>query len=342
MRENKGSKRLFGTLPTGEDIFIYKISNGKFVAEIMEYGAAIVSLCPFGGVDVVGGFDSLEDYLEDTSNQGAIVGRVANRIANAKFEMNENVYHLPDNDNGNCLHGGIGFQHRKWRVSEHTKNSISLIYFSESGEDGFPSDLSVKVTYSIQNNAFIIDYEAMPGGDTPICLTNHAFFNLDGFGKTINEHSIQIWAKQYSETDHNLIPTGHRPFVEGTKLDLRKPEKIGEAFSEEFGGYDHNMILSPVIFKSFAFHRVGLVARASNQKISMQMYTDQPCLQFYTGNFLGRGPAFKQSIPQIRHGAFCLEAQTEPNCINHGEAIYHKGEIYRQLTVYEFLKNSEK
>lgn len=340
MRENKGIKRLFGTLPSGEEIFVYKICDGKFMAEIIEYGASIISLRPFGRVDVVGGFDSLEDYLKDTSNQGAIVGRVANRIADAKFEMNGSVYRLPNNDNGNCLHGGIGFQHRRWRVSEHTKNSISLMYFSESGEDGFPSDLSVKVTYSIQNSAFIINYEAVPNGDTPICLTNHAFFNLDGFGMSVKDQSIQIWAKQYSEINCNMIPTGHRPFVEGTKLDLRDPRKIGDAFSEEFGGYDHNMILSPVIFKSFGFHRVGLVARASNQKITMQMYTDQPCLQFYTGNFLGHGPAFKQGIPQIRHGAFCLEAQTEPNCINHGEAIYHKGDIYRQITVYEFLKNS--
>ena len=340
MRENKGTKRLFGKLPTGEQVFIYKICDGRFVAEIMEYGASIVSLRPFGRTDVVGGFDLLDKYLEDMSNQGAIVGRVANRIANAKFEMNGNEYILPNNDNGNCLHGGIGFQHRAWRVSEHTKNSITLTYLSESGEDGFPSDLAVKVTYTIQNSALIINYEAVPSDYTPICLTNHAFFNLDGFGNDIKEHSIQIWAKQYSETDKNLIPTGHRPFVEGTKLDLREPRKIGEAFSEDFSGYDHNMILSPVIFKSFAFNRLGLVARASNQKISMQMYTDQPCLQFYTGNFLGDGPAFKREIPQIRHGAFCLEAQTEPNCINHGEAIYHKGDIYRQITVYEFLKNS--
>ena len=178
-------KRLFGKLPNGEDVYIYRLTDGTATAEIMEYGAAIVSLCPFGDVDVVGGFDTLEAYTQDTSNQGAIVGRVANRIENARFEIDGKVYLLADNDNGNCLHGGVGFQHRLWKVVDYTENSITLSYFSPDGEDGFPCNLSVEVTYTLKNNSIIISYKAVPDGATPIALTNHAFFNLDGFGGDI-------------------------------------------------------------------------------------------------------------------------------------------------------------
>lgn len=331
------NKRLFGRLPSYENVYIYRLTDGTATAEIMEYGAAIVSLCPFGDVDVVGGFDTLEAYTQDTSNQGAIVGRVANRIENARFEIDGKVYLLADNDNGNCLHGGVGFQHRLWKVVNYTENSITLSYFSPDGEDGFPSNLSVEVTYTLKNNSIIISYKAVPDGTTPIALTNHAFFNLDGFGGDIKEHTVQISADSYSEVNDKLIPTGNHPNVIGTPLDLRLPKKVDEDFSPAFDGYDHNMILFPKFHKEFNNKKIGLAARVENQKMIMQVYTDQPGLQFYTGNFLGNGPDFKGGILQIRQGALCLEAQTEPNCINHGEGIYEKGQVYKQLTVYEFI-----
>ena len=330
-------KRLFGKLPNGEDVYIYRLTDGTATAEIMEYGAAIVSLCPFGDVDVVGGFDTLEAYTQDTSNQGAIVGRVANRIENARFEIDGKVYLLADNDNGNCLHGGVGFQHRLWKVVNYTENSITLSYLSPDGEDGFPANLQIDVSYTLKDAAIIISYTATPDGKTPIALTNHAFFNLDGFGGDIKEHTVQIWADSYSEVNDKLIPTGNHPNVIGTPLDLRLPKKVGEDFSPAFDGYDHNMILFPKFHKEFNNKKIGLAARVENQKMIMQVYTDQPGLQFYTGNFLGNGPDFKGNIPQIRQGALCLEAQTEPNCINHGEGIYEKGQVYKQLTVYEFI-----
>ena len=330
-------KRLFGKLPNGEDVYIYRLTDGTATAEIMEYGAAIVSLCPFGDVDVVGGFDTLEAYTQDTSNQGAIVGRVANRIENARFEIDGKVYRLADNDNGNCLHGGVGFQHRLWKVVDYTENSITLSYLSPDGEDGFPANLQIDVSYTLKDAAIIISYTATPDCKTPIALTNHAFFNLDGFGGDIKEHTVQIWADSYSEVNDKLIPTGNHPNVIGTPLDLRLPKKVGEDFSPAFDGYDHNMILFPKFHKEFNNKKIGLAARVENQKMIMQVYTDQPGLQFYTGNFLGNGPDFKGSIPQIRQGALCLEAQTEPNCINHGEGIYEKDQVYKQLTVYEFI-----
>ena len=331
------NKRLFGRLPSCENVYIYRLTDGSATAEIMEYGAAIVSFCPFGDVDVVGGFDTLESYTRDNSNQGAIVGRVANRIANARFELNGKTYQLADNDNGNCLYGGVGFQHRLWKGIDYTENSITLCYLSPDGEDGFPCNLSVEVTYTLKNNSIIISYKAVPDGATPIALTNHAFFNLDGFGGDIKEHTVQIWADSYSEVNDKLIPTGNHPNVIGTPLDLRLPKKVGEDFSPAFDGYDHNMILFPKFHKEFNNKKIGLAARVENQKMIMQVYTDQPGLQFYTGNFLGNGPDFKGNIPQIRQGALCLEAQTEPNCINHGEGIYEKGQVYKQLTVYEFI-----
>lgn len=330
-------KRFFGKLPNGEDVYIYRLTDGTATAEIMEYGAAIVSLCPFGDVDVVGGFDTLEAYTQDTSNQGAIVGRVANRIENARFEIDGKVYLLADNDNGNCLHGGVGFQHRLWKVVDYTENSITLSYLSPDGEDGFPANLQIDVSYTLKDAAIIISYTATPDGKTPIALTNHAFFNLDGFGGDIKEHTVQIWADSYSEVNDKLIPTGNHPNVIGTPLDLRLPKKVGEDISPAFDGYDHNMILFPKFHKEFNNKKIGLAARVENQKMIMQVYTDQPGLQFYTGNFLGNGPDFKGSIPQIRQGALCLEAQTEPNCINHGEGIYEKDQVYKQLTVYEFI-----
>ena len=240
------------------------------------------------------------------------------------------------NDNGNCLHGGVGFQHRLWKVVDYTENSITLSYFSPDGEDGFPSNLFTEVTYTLKNHLIIISYKAIPEGTTPIALTNHAFFNLDGFGGDIKEHTVQIWADSYSEVNDKLIPTGNHPNVIGTPLDLRLHKKVGDDFSPAFDGYDHNMILFPKFHKEFNNKKIGLAARVENQKMIMQVYTDQPGLQFYTGNFLGNGPDFKGNIPQIRQGALCLEAQTEPNCINHGEGIYEKGQVYKQLTVYEF------
>ena len=335
-RNDSIDKRLFGKLPNGEDVYIYRLTDGTATAEIMEYGAAIVSLYPFGDVDVVGGFDTLEHYLTDTSNQGAIVGRVANRIENAQFKPDDKVYQLTANDNGNCLHSGVGFHHRLWTVKEHTNNSITLSYYSPHGEDGFPANLDVEVTYTILNSSLLISYQAIPDNATPIALTNHAYFNLDEFGGDIRKHKLPIFADRYTVVNEKLIPSGNRPNVAGSNIDFRELRFIDDG-SGEFNGYDNNMILSPTSYKSFNEKDLGLVAIAENEHMRMKVYTDQPGMQLYTGYFLGNGPDFKNNIPQIQFGAFCLETQTEPNCVKHNEAIYPLGDIYRHYTVYEFL-----
>ena len=329
--------RYFGSLPNGKKIYAFTISDGTAKADIITYGASIRSFKPFGTTDVIGGFDSLEDYMTDTSNQGAIVGRVANRIEGASIEIEGKVYPLVNNDNGNCLHGGVGFQHRAWSVDYFSSDTLALSYYSPDGEDGFPGALTVRVKYTVKDSAIHIEYDAIPEETTAIALTNHAFFNFDGFGGDIRKHKLQIFAERYTEVNENLIPNGNRPFVDGTDIDFRKMRYIDNE-NGEFKGYDNNMILSPTSYKLFDEQKLGLVAIAGNDKLSMNVYTDQPGMQLYTGYFLGNGPDFKGGIPQIQYGGFCLETQTEPNCVKHGEGIYHPGEKYRHYTVYEFHK----
>lgn len=335
-------KRFFGK-HQGEDIFLLGLKNEICKADFMNFGAALVRFKPFG-CDIVGGFDTLQGYLTDNSYQGLTVGRVCNRIENAEFELDGAIYMLPSNDGdrGNCLHGGEGFGSKVWKTEHFDERSVCFSYYSEDGEDGFPAGLEVKVRYTLEGSALTIEYEAIPEAKTPIALTNHAFFNLDGFGGTVLSHTATIYADRYTKVNEKLIPTGERPSVVGTDFDFRKPCKIGERLSGEFDGYDHNFVLCPKIYKEFLEKPLGLAATVTNGSLELSVYTDQPCLQFYTGSFLGGDDfatgVFRGGIKPIKHGAFCLEAQTEPNCINRGEAIYDVGEIYRQTTVYEVKK----
>lgn len=329
--------RTFGKMPNGQDVYGFTISDGTAQAEIITYGASIASFKPFGTVDVLGGFDSLESYLEDTSFQGAIVGRVANRIEGACIEIDGKTYTLPDNDNGNCNHSGGGFSLKVWNVENFNKNSITLSYYSPDGEGGFPGALTVHVTYTVIDSAIHIEYKGFPDGVTPIALTNHAFFNLDGFGGDVLNHKIKIFAERYTEVNEKLIPNGNHPLVESTKMDFREFRLIDDG-SGEFCGYDQNFVVSPSVYKTFKDSSLGLIAVAENDSILMNVYSDQTGLQFYTGNFLGDGPDFKGNVPQIRFGGFCLETQTEPNCVKKNKGIYRTGDVYRHYTVYEFYK----
>ena len=326
---------LFGTLKSGEAVHVHTLKNEALEMRVMDRGACIVSLEVMGR-DVVGGFDSISAYEADDSHQGAIIGRVANRIENARFTMDGKTYNVPKNDGENCLHGGEGFDYKIWQVLEYSDEKIVFEYVSESGEEGFPSSLTTKVSYVLSGGSLIIDYEATPDGKTPVSLTNHAYFNLDGFGADVKEHSAVIYAESYTEVNENLIPNGIHPSVFGTPFDFTSEKKIGADFSESFSGYDHNFVLTPKLFGEFIGKKLGLAAEVSTKDLKMKVYTDQPGIQFYTANFLGNGPDFKGGIKQVKHGAFCLEAQTEPNSVNHGIGFYGKGEKYVQTTVYSF------
>ena len=329
-------KSLFGKFE-GKDVYLYTLANDVASLKIMTKGATVVSFKPYGA-EIVGGFDSFDGYLADTSNQGSVIGRVANRIENATFSMDGAIYMLPENDNGNCLHGGRGFNHRMWDVVSVTDNEITLSYYSPDGEEGFPAGLTVKVTYTLIEATLVIRYTAVPDGKTPVALTNHSYFNLNGFGDTVLNHTAVIYADRYTEVDEWLIPTGKRPSVAGTAFDFNTPHPIGERFSVGFDGYDHNYILSPKTFKTFCGKSVGLAAEIEGERLKLSVYTDQPGMQFYTSNFLEKSASehtFHGGIDPIKHGGLCLEAGTEPNCINHGIGFYDAGEVYTQTTVYQ-------
>lgn len=330
-------KEFFGKTRSGDDAFIYTLKNDVCEVKFTDYGAAVVSFTVFGK-DVIGGFDTLDDYMSDDSHQGATIGRVANRIANAAFTMDAKEYKLTANNNGNCLHGGCGFDFKVWSVKEYTEDSIAFTYTSADGEEGFPAALDVTVRYMLSETELIIDYSAEPDGKTPIALTNHSYFNLNGFGGDILGHTLTIYADKYTEVGPTLIPTGNRPDVKGGAFDFTVPHKVGERIGETDGGYDHNYILAPTEHREYLGKALGLAAVLEGEAIRMRMYTDQPGVQFYSGNFLGSGRDFKGGVKQVKHGALCLEAQTEPNCINHGIGFYEKGEIYTQTTVYSFEK----
>lgn len=335
-------KKLFGILDTGAEIYEYTLKNEDAEVSIITYGGAIRKFTVFG-TDIVGGYDTLDAYIADDSHQGGIIGRVANRVGGASFTMDGKLYPLPKNDGENCLHGGEGFDRRVWSLAEYSeadkpenygKESITLTYVSKDGEEGFPAELAIAVCYTLHGTALGISYVAIPCGKTPISLTNHAYFNLNGLGGNVLSHEIEIFADSYTSVGEDLIPDGNRPSVSGTAMDFLTPHAIGERIGEVAGGYDHNYILSPSEYINLGNIKLGLAARVKGDKLMMNVYTDRPGIQFYTGNFLGGAPDFKGGVKRIKHGAFCLETQTEPNAINNGLGFFNEGEIYSHNTLY--------
>ena len=331
-------KKFFGKTLCGKDSYIYTLKNDVSTVTLTNYGATVLTFL-FDGKDIVGGFDKLETYLTDNSHQGATIGRVANRIAKARFSMDGKEYLLPKNNGENCLHGGLGYDFKLWDVIEYDDAHIKFAYLSPDGDEGFPGELAVEVTYTLSGSELIIDYKATPAAKTPVSLTNHSYFNLNGFGKDILSHRLTVYAYRYTEVGDDLIPTGRRPEVVGTPFDFTTPHTIGERINDTDSGYDHNYILCPTVFKEYLGKSLGLAAVLEGDEITMDVYTDQPGVQLYTGNFLGFGADFKGGIKQVKNGALCLETQTEPNSVNHGVGFYDKGEVYTHTTVYSLKKS---
>ena len=326
-------KELFYTLPSGEEIFSYKIRSGDIEAEILTMGATLRSLTAYG-TDVVCGWQEPDVYVKNPGYLGAVVGRVANRIKDGKLCIDGHSYNLTKNESHATLHGGEGFSHKIWDVEEISESSVTLRYTSPDGEDGFPGEVAVKVTYTAKGDALIIDYTAVPTKKTAIALTNHAYFNLNG--GDASSHKLKIYADAYTEVDAHLIPTGRHPKVDDTPFDFREMRKISDGFDMGLSGYDHNFLLTPEVYASFANKRLGLAAVLEGERLRMNAYTDQPGMQIYTANHFGKGPLFKGNATQVKYGAVCLEMQTEPNSVNLGVGIYDAGEIYRQTSVYTF------
>jgi aldose 1-epimerase len=339
----------FGSVD-GRAITLYTLTNSHGMeVRAMNYGGIIVSIrVPDRNgqfADVVLGHESVEGYRPNPPYFGAIVGRYANRIANGTFKLDGETYSLPKNDGPNTLHGGTtGFDKVVWDAEPlKGRSGVAFSYFSQNGQDGFPGNLRVKVTYTLTNaNALEIDYEATTDKATPINLSNHSYFNLKGEGNgDILDHEIMINADRFTPVDKNLIPTGELRPVKGTPFDFTQPTKIGARIDDNYDqlvlghGYDHNFVINR--------NGGGLVLAARVYEPTtgrtLEVSTTQPGVQFYTGNFLDGTITGKQGHVYKRRYGFCLETQHFPDSPNHPSfpnTILRPGETFREKTVFKF------
>ncbi len=332
---------VFGILPDGRTVREYTLENKNFSVSFISWAGAIRKFVAWGR-DIICGFDTLEDYLTDTSHQGALVGRYANRIADGRFTLNGKEYQLEKNDRGGRvhLHGGArGYSRRLWEVLAAGDDFVTFHMDSPDGDSGYPGHLVVDVTYRLAEDGLLIDYTATTDADTPICLTNHGYWNLLGCGGgKVYDARVTINAEEYSPVDPDtMIPTGHAK-VAGTVFDLRTPTRLGDRISENFGGYDHNFLLRGTPVEVCDGTSLALAATVEDGGMRMTVLTDQPCVQFYMANGLRGKTPFKGGVRQDVHTAYCFETQTEPDGPNRGEAILHPDGVYRHTSFYRIEK----
>jgi len=333
------------------DLYILKNKNNR-EAMVTNYGGRLVSLLvPDKNnkmTDVVLGFDSVQQYRSSSEAYfGATIGRFGNRIAKGKFTLDGKTYSLFTNNGPNTLHGGKkGFQDVVWEVAQSNDSSIQLSYLSKDGEENFPGNLTAKVTYTLQDdNTLKIDYQASTDKKTIINLTNHAFFNLNGQGSgSILNHVLQINADKYTPADSTLIATGKIDPVANTPYDFTKPTAIGARINDvnqqlkNGNGYDINYVLAMNVSKDLR-HAATVVGDQSG--IKMDVYTMEPGLQFYTGNFMRGKNTMKGGSKDEFRSAFCLETQhfpDAPNKPNFPSTVLKPGTVYKSTTLYRFSK----
>jgi aldose 1-epimerase len=342
----------FGEMQDGHKIHLYELSNTQGMeAAITNYGAALVSLKIPGlhkkTVDVTLGYDSLQGYMQGGHYFGCTVGRYANRIAGGKFTLLDKAYVLEQNEGENHLHGGnCGFDKAVWKAEKLDSNStpaLVLKYASSDGEEGYPGNLSVTVIYRLTDeNELKIDYEAQTDQPTVINLTHHSYFNLAGAGSgDITGHLLTIFADHFTPVDQHLIPTGELRPVADTPLDFRQPFEIGARIGAEDeqlllgNGYDHNWVLNKP--KGVLDIAARVIEPLSGR--TMEVYTTEPGIQFYTGNFLDGRISGKESRTYGRRSGLCLETQHFPNSPNQPEfpsTVLNPDETYQQSTFYRF------
>ncbi|RPI03107.1 MAG: galactose mutarotase [Calditrichaeota bacterium] len=342
-------KTRFGKLPTGQAIDVFTLVNQHGMqAQVMTYGAALISLKTADNMgqitEITLGFDSLPDYLRHPMF-GAVAGRYANRIANGTFNLENRTISLAKNNGSHHLHGGIiGFDKKVWSAEPQVTaegQAVTLHYTSKDGEEGYPGNLRVSVTYTVtQNNSLKIKYAAETDKPTVLNLTNHAYFNLkDGGRSSILDHVIKINASNYTPSDNTLIPTGEIASVEASVFDLRKPSAIGEAMKQDEAqllnarGFDHNFI----IVGGNGLKYVATVFEPTTGRV-MNVASTEPGVQFYTGNHLNNLRGRAGAVYQQHHG-FCLETQHFPDSPNHPDfpsTVLRPGEKYESTTVFLF------
>lgn len=325
----------FGTMPDGRAVEEFTLTDGALSCSILTYGGALRSLTvpdrDGNPVDVVLGLDSLEDYLAQDKYLGALVGRYANRIGGSRFTLEGRDYPLAANDAPNHLHGGLrGFDKQLWTVEDVTGSSLTLSLLSPDGQEGYPGQLRVLVTYSLRDNALEIAYRAVSSKTTLCNLTNHAYFNLSGHASgPVDRQRIQLLADRFTPVDGGAIPTGELRDVAGTAMDLRTLQPIaGREFDHNWAVNGWNGTLRP-----------AARAWSADTGIAMEVLTTMPGVQFYTGNFLDGCPKGKGGAPYRSHWAFCLETQFYPDSPNHPgfpSAVLAAGETYENKTVYRF------
>lgn len=335
----------------GEQVYLYTVQNDSGAEmKVTNYGGRITALkVPDEDgnlVDVVLGLDSLEGYLNNPNNFGAAIGRYGNRIADGQFTLDGKTYHIAQNNGDNHLHGGfMGFDQRVWTikaVEENDEVTLVLNYLSKDGEEGFPGNLDIEIRYTLtKDNALKIDYKAVTDKATVCNLTNHSYFNLNGSNDTVLDHELMINADTYTPIDDEWIPTGSIAELEGTPMDFSEPTAIGERINNDFvqlkngAGYDHNYVLNT----NGNLDQVAASVYSPDTGIFMEVYTTEPGIQLYTGNFLDGSITGKNGKVYKKHYAVCLESQhfpDSPNVDYFPSTTLRPGEVYETTTIYDF------
>ena len=329
-------EKTFGNLADGREARLYTIENGRLRAAVTSYGASLVSLW-VDGVDVCLGCDDVRGYEKNGAFLGATVGRNANRMRGASFLLNGETVRLPANEGSNNLHSGPdSWGWRLWEKTAHTGSSLTLSIHSPDGDQGFPGNADVSVTYCLENNGLTISYRALSDRDTAFNLTNHAYFNLFGQDKPEKamEQELMLPAASFCPDDAQNIPTGEVRSVQGTPFDFRAFKPISRDIGMDYeplrlqGGYDHNFVNS---------QSICAVMRNPENGLTMTVTTDLPGVQVYTGNFLenrGKGGVFYG-----KRSGVALETQFFPDSVNHPEWVQpfvKAGEVFETVTRYAF------
>lgn len=349
---SKLKKESFGKLPDGTEVDSYTLSNKNGVeVKITNYGATITSIkTPDRNGkfdDVTLGYDSIDGYLKKNPHMGSLAGRFANRIGKGEFKLNGQTITLAKNNGENHLHGGPnGFFKQIWTASEFASKdgvAVQMKYLSKDGEENYPGNLDVTVTYTLtDDNELRIDYQATTDKDTIVNLTNHSYFNLAGAGNgDILKHQLKINAKQFTPVDKTMIPTGKIESLAGTPMDFSKLTAIGDRIDQDYEqlvigkGYDHNYILET---KGDLKVQAVEAYEPTTGRV-MEVFTDQPGVQLYTGNFLDGSITGKGGKVYPRRSGFCLETQhypDSPNKSNFPTVILKQGEKYQTTTIFKF------
>lgn len=343
--------RFFGTTTEGDSVNVYTLTNAKGMSmEVMDFGGVVISLkVPDrdGKLDdIVLGFDRLEPYLQDSPYFGSLIGRYGNRIAKGVFQLDGQEYQLVQNNLGNHLHGGLmGFDKVLWQATafEHAQGqALKLEYTSKDGEEGYPGNLQVTVTYILrEDNAWQIDYEATTDKSTIVNLTQHSYFNLNPLESSILDHQVVLHAQQFLPVDETLIPLGTPESVSGTPFDFQQAKAIGAGIEADHpqikigGGYDHCWVINE---SSSAMADAAEVYEPVTGRV-MHVATSEPGIQFYTGNFLDGTLRGKQGASYPQRSGFCLETQhfpDSPNQTNFPSTRLDPGQVYRSTTIYSF------